>query len=133
MNSGLPGSPTRRGPPRQAYQYVFVVPSASVATDQCNPLTLISLLLTQPILDFGVRGAPPDERLANDHGNFPGRGVEIDPLSTRALGRAHGTGKLTLAEPVLGARMTLACLRGMAEFPSVIASNILWLLIHFSQ
>ena len=59
MNSGDPGSPLRRGPPRQAYQYFFVVPSASLATVQCSPLALMRILpfrffrlFAQPAFNF---------------------------------------------------------------------------------
>src|SRR6516162_466507 len=38
MNSGEPYSPTSRGPFFHAYQYIFLLPSASVAVVQCNPL-----------------------------------------------------------------------------------------------
>src|SRR5262245_3209031 len=39
MNSGLPGSPCKRGPPRQAYQNVLMVPSARRLTERFIPLS----------------------------------------------------------------------------------------------
>src|SRR3974390_1495359 len=53
MNSGLPGSPRRRGPPRHAYQYFLVEPSASFTFDQLIPLALMRMFY-QPFLCFVV-------------------------------------------------------------------------------
>jgi hypothetical protein len=51
MNSGLPGCPRKRGPPRHAYQYFFVEPSANVTTDQLMPLALMRMFC-QPVFGF---------------------------------------------------------------------------------
>jgi hypothetical protein len=50
MKSAVPGSPRKRGPPRQAYQYLRVVPSASFVSAQFMPskLTRMGLLLSPP-------------------------------------------------------------------------------------
>src|SRR5262245_13224112 len=103
MNSGDPYSPTRRGPPRQAYQYVFVVPSASLATVQSSPLALMRMLLFHPTLNFVVA-----RRLGGRgkmDGNAAGRRIDLDAVDIFA-GKTRGAesaGHFALFEPIHGA------------------------------
>src|SRR5215510_3293496 len=83
MNCALPGSPSRRGPPRQAYQYVFLVPSANVATVQCRPLAF-TRMLAHPVLHF-VSGLAAGRRLAVGHGDDLAV-VEFNPQNRKARG-----------------------------------------------
>src|SRR6516164_3748049 len=85
MNSGVPGSPRRRGPPRHAYQYVrplartLAIPlrsTCTMASLKFRQLTIqlcggagILLLLARydndlPALDLN----PPDRHAGRDHG-----------------------------------------------------------------
>src|SRR5512132_4081397 len=68
MKSAVPYSPRMRGPFFQAYQYIFVVPSASLASVQWIPLTLIRMSLLSPScqLVVGAHRVFRHRRLASD-------------------------------------------------------------------
>src|SRR5262245_17791697 len=87
MNSGLPGSPCRRGPPRQAYQYVFGVPSANVTTDQLSFLSSMRMF-GQPFLNFGVVevAALHIGRLADFHLQLASADIDLDTRDVEAKG-----------------------------------------------
>src|SRR5215471_14751231 len=97
MNSGERYSPVRRGPPRQAYQYVFLVPSANVATVQCRPLAF-TRMLADPVLHF-VSGLAAGRCLAVGHGDDPAV-VEFNPQNRKARGleRADQSGGIVQFE-----------------------------------
>src|SRR5262245_2581964 len=131
MNSGEPYSPTRRGPPRQAYQYVFVVPSASLATVQCSPLALMRMLLFHPTLNFVV--ACRLGGLGKMDGNAAGRRIDLDAVDIFAgkTGGAESAGHFALCEPIHGAVRhgmisyleTQAIFASMVHFDSAYRAN----------
>src|SRR6516164_8594544 len=89
MNSGEPYSPERRGPPRQAYQYVFLLPSASVTVVQCSPLALIRILpfrffrlFAQPAFNFIGRHWLSTAVFDDDAD--AARGVNVEPLDLQS-------------------------------------------------
>src|SRR5262245_29774283 len=97
MNCALPGSPSRRGPPRQAYQYVFLVPSANVATVQCRPLAF-TRMLADPVFHF-VSAFAAGRCLRVGHGDDLAV-VEFNPQNRKARGleRADQSGGIVQFE-----------------------------------
>src|SRR5262245_50755677 len=100
MNSGEPYSPTRRGPPRHAYQYVFIVPSASLATVQCSPLALMRMLLFHPTLDVVV--ARRLGGLGKMDRNAAGRRIDLDAVDifTGEAGSAESAANFALIKSI---------------------------------
>src|SRR6516162_5317751 len=88
MKSGEPGSPRRRGPPRQAYQYV-----RPLAVTFATPLRLILTMARAKLLQLTVKVVlPPRLDLAcND--NDPAILGELDPHDIHT-GRPHGLHRL---------------------------------------
>src|SRR5215471_8508672 len=83
MNSGVPGSPCKRGPPLQAYQKVLVVPSARRLTERLIPLrrTRIS---RQPIVQRSAGGAALIT--PGDDDDLTRCGLDLNALDGNAFG-----------------------------------------------
>src|SRR5260221_4609949 len=88
MNSGVPGSPRKGGPPFHAYQYVRREPSASRLVIELMPLSL-TRMFCHPSVESGTI-AWLFGRAGRCHRNreFPACGVEFD--ARNVAGPARG-------------------------------------------
>src|SRR6516165_368334 len=137
MNSGVPGSPRRRGPPRHAYQYVRPL-ARTLAIPLRLTCTMASLKFRQLSIQF-CGGARMVLLLARDDNDLPNLDLNPRPLLPGRHHGLQGLGDVGLAEGLRAARHQAAapacsrCARSRTALTNSAVSDVQLSEAHFSN